>query len=96
MSFGKKFEPPHLGDEFEKLLQFNDDEFLDYVEKHSKHPGALFSRPEIARVFQMAGLDPPTGLPRFVRFVKPSFFPILKKAIEERQKLIAVGKIMDS
>lgn len=96
MNFGKKFESPCLGDEFEKLLQFNDDEFLDYVEKHSKHPGALFSRPEIVRVFQMAGIDPPTGLPRFVRFVKPQIIPVLKKAIEERQKLIMVGKIMDS
>ena len=85
-----------IGEEFERLLHMEEDELLSYAEIHSRTPRALFSRDHVVRLFQMAGLDPPTGLPAFVRFSKPKVAPILAQAARERRKLICVAEVMNS
>jgi len=82
--------------ELKKFLHMEDDELLSYAEIHSNTPRALFSREHVVRIFQMAGLDPPTGLPDFVRFSKPEVVPVLTKAAKERRKLRTVAEIMNS
>lgn len=74
----------------------DDDELLGYAELHSETPRALFAREHVVRLFQMAGLDPPTGLPDFVRFAKPEVAPILIDAAKERAKLRKIAEIMNS
>ena len=83
-------------EEFEKLMYMEDDELLDYAEEHSRDYKPVFSRDHVARLFILAGLDPPTGLPQFVKLGRPEAIPILKRAARQRKRLGIIREIMDS